>query len=180
MINLGFDIWNPFLQEAAGYFFCLEDRALLCRRCDVAVHTANRLVSKHQRFLLTGVKVGLEAQITEPEPGGSSLSSEKTHSHSDEKSPGSNPPSAPKKTALVTIDQTSESPHVQGGNDSSSLKQPLGGSTSGGISQWQLDEFLELGDYGQNCDFMSQSSSKVQSVHMHFPFGRLSHDDSLA
>lgn len=48
-------------QEAAGYFFCLEDRALLCRKCDVAIHTVNSLVSSHQRFLLTGVKVGLEA-----------------------------------------------------------------------------------------------------------------------
>lgn len=48
------------MQEASGYFFCLEDRALLCRNCDVAVHTANSLVSAHQRFLLTGVQVGLD------------------------------------------------------------------------------------------------------------------------
>ncbi|CAN0925413.1 B-box zinc finger protein 22 [Linum grandiflorum] len=40
----------------AGLFFCLEDRALLCRKCDVAIHTANEHVSVHQRFLLTGVK----------------------------------------------------------------------------------------------------------------------------
>ncbi|KAL0311358.1 UNVERIFIED_CONTAM: B-box zinc finger protein 22 [Sesamum angustifolium] len=37
-------------QETVGYFFCLEDRALLCRKCDVAIHTANSLVSGHQRF----------------------------------------------------------------------------------------------------------------------------------
>uniref|UniRef100_A0ACD5ZTB3 Uncharacterized protein n=1 Tax=Avena sativa TaxID=4498 RepID=A0ACD5ZTB3_AVESA len=47
-------------QEASGYFFCLEDRALLCRDCDVAIHTVNSFVSAHQRFLLTGVQVGLE------------------------------------------------------------------------------------------------------------------------
>ncbi|KAM0887193.1 hypothetical protein ACQ4PT_029210 [Festuca glaucescens] len=47
-------------QEASGYFFCLEDRALLCRDCDVAIHTVNSFVSVHQRFLLTGVQVGLE------------------------------------------------------------------------------------------------------------------------
>ncbi|KAI9177826.1 hypothetical protein LWI28_019743 [Acer negundo] len=46
--------------QSVGYFFCLEDRALLCRKCDVAIHTANSYVSGHQRFLLTGVKVGLE------------------------------------------------------------------------------------------------------------------------
>nr|DAD48152.1 TPA_asm: hypothetical protein HUJ06_018089 [Nelumbo nucifera] len=49
-------------QETVGYFFCLEDRALLCRKCDVAIHTANNYVSGHQRFLLTGVKVGLESE----------------------------------------------------------------------------------------------------------------------
>ncbi|KAK9152529.1 hypothetical protein Sjap_000009 [Stephania japonica] len=42
--------------ETVGYFFCLEDRALLCRKCDVAIHTVNSYVSGHQRFLLTGVK----------------------------------------------------------------------------------------------------------------------------
>ncbi|XP_062233597.1 B-box zinc finger protein 22-like [Phragmites australis] len=47
-------------QEASGYFFCLEDRALLCRDCDVAIHTVNSFVSAHQRFLLTGVQVGLD------------------------------------------------------------------------------------------------------------------------
>ncbi|KAJ6776171.1 B-BOX ZINC FINGER PROTEIN 18 [Salix koriyanagi] len=57
-------------QEAAGFFFCLEDRALLCRKCDVAIHTANTHTSAHQRFLLTGVKVGLEPT----DPGASSSS----------------------------------------------------------------------------------------------------------
>uniref|UniRef100_A0A0E0DX30 Coenzyme Q3, methyltransferase n=1 Tax=Oryza meridionalis TaxID=40149 RepID=A0A0E0DX30_9ORYZ len=47
-------------QEASGYFFCLEDRALLCRDCDVSIHTVNSFVSVHQRFLLTGVQVGLD------------------------------------------------------------------------------------------------------------------------
>ncbi|CAN6458219.1 unnamed protein product [Victoria cruziana] len=46
-------------QEKAGYFFCLEDRALLCRQCDVCIHTATAYVATHQRFLVTGVKVGL-------------------------------------------------------------------------------------------------------------------------
>lgn len=45
-------------QEKTGYFFCLEDRALLCRPCDVAVHTAGANVSSHRRFLITGVRVG--------------------------------------------------------------------------------------------------------------------------
>ncbi|XP_035834560.1 B-box zinc finger protein 22 isoform X2 [Helianthus annuus] len=49
-------------QEPDGYFFCLEDRALLCRKCDAAIHKVNALVSSHQRFLLTGVKIGVETE----------------------------------------------------------------------------------------------------------------------
>lgn len=48
-------------QDKSGYFFCLEDRALLCRECDVSIHSANTLSSKHQRFLLPGTRVALEA-----------------------------------------------------------------------------------------------------------------------
>lgn len=62
----------PALQEAHAYFFCVEDRALLCRACDMAVHTANAFVSAHRRFLLTGVQVGLQpaaaAQDADPHP----------------------------------------------------------------------------------------------------------------
>nr|CAB3459861.1 unnamed protein product [Digitaria exilis] len=54
-------------QECDAYFFCLEDRALLCRSCDVAVHTANAFVSAHRRFLLTGVQVGQELEDPAPE-----------------------------------------------------------------------------------------------------------------
>uniref|UniRef100_A0A0E0MKN7 B box-type domain-containing protein n=1 Tax=Oryza punctata TaxID=4537 RepID=A0A0E0MKN7_ORYPU len=45
-------------QEKTGYFFCLEDRALLCRSCDVAVHTATTPAAAHRRFLITGVRIG--------------------------------------------------------------------------------------------------------------------------
>ncbi|XP_052154610.1 B-box zinc finger protein 22-like [Oryza glaberrima] len=55
-------------QESHAYFFCLEDRALLCRSCDVAVHTANAFVSAHRRFLLTGVQVGQEQDEHSPDP----------------------------------------------------------------------------------------------------------------
>ncbi|MQM06655.1 hypothetical protein Taro_039484 [Colocasia esculenta] len=50
--------------EASGYFFCLEDRALLCRKCDISIHSMNSFVSAHQRFLLTGVRV--EHEPSEP------------------------------------------------------------------------------------------------------------------
>lgn len=149
------------MQETVGYFFCLEDRALLCRKCDVAIHTANSLVSGHQRFLLTGVKVGLEA--TEK---GSQSSSGKTHTT--ENISELEPRSLPKKTntPVSSSSQYSKSLPVQASIDGefSMSKSPLaGGSYTGNISQWQLDEFIGLGDFTQNYNFMDNGSSKADS-----------------
>lgn len=44
-------------QERRAFLFCQEDRAILCRECDVPIHTANEYTQKHNRFLLTGVKL---------------------------------------------------------------------------------------------------------------------------
>ncbi|KFK32009.1 hypothetical protein AALP_AA6G188100 [Arabis alpina] len=46
-------------QERKGYFFCLEDRALLCNECDGAIHACNT----HQRFLLSGVQASDQSLI---------------------------------------------------------------------------------------------------------------------
>ncbi|KAL5985810.1 hypothetical protein ACLOJK_027797 [Asimina triloba] len=43
--------------ERRAFLFCREDRAILCRECDLPIHTANELTKKHNRFLLTGVKL---------------------------------------------------------------------------------------------------------------------------
>ncbi|XP_059460493.1 B-box zinc finger protein 21-like [Corylus avellana] len=44
-------------QERRAFLFCQEDRAILCRDCDIPIHTANEHTQKHNRFLLTGVKL---------------------------------------------------------------------------------------------------------------------------
>ncbi|XP_064990066.1 B-box zinc finger protein 20-like isoform X1 [Musa acuminata AAA Group] len=46
-----------FLKEKRGLLFCQEDRAILCRDCDVPIHSATALTMKHNRFLLTGLSV---------------------------------------------------------------------------------------------------------------------------
>ena len=40
---------------------CHEDRAFLCRACDVSIHSANTIVAKHSRFLFTNVALELHA-----------------------------------------------------------------------------------------------------------------------
>ncbi|KAJ4842410.1 hypothetical protein Tsubulata_039847 [Turnera subulata] len=44
-------------QEKRAFLFCQQDRAILCRDCDGPIHTANEHTQKHDRFLLTGVKL---------------------------------------------------------------------------------------------------------------------------
>lgn len=47
-------------QEKTGYFFCFEDRALLCRNCDYSIHSTNALAANHKRFLVSGIRVALQ------------------------------------------------------------------------------------------------------------------------
>ncbi|XP_052151433.1 B-box zinc finger protein 20-like isoform X1 [Oryza glaberrima] len=55
------------LQEKRGFLFCKEDRAILCRECDIAVHTTSELTRRHGRFLLTGVRLS-SAPMDSPAP----------------------------------------------------------------------------------------------------------------
>ncbi|CAH8344576.1 unnamed protein product [Eruca vesicaria subsp. sativa] len=43
--------------ERRALLFCQEDRAILCRECDIPIHQANEHTKKHNRFLLTGIKL---------------------------------------------------------------------------------------------------------------------------
>lgn len=58
-------------QEGRAFVFCQQDRAILCRDCDVSIHTANDHTKNHNRFLLTGIKVtgfnGCDA-VADPKP----------------------------------------------------------------------------------------------------------------
>lgn len=146
-------VFNYTLQETVGYFFCLEDRALLCRKCDVAIHTANSFVCSHQRFLLTGVKVGLEPT----EPGGSSSSGK---SVSGVKRSETKSHSVSRRENLSSL--AGLPGHVGGVQDFVPSKVSFsGGSVAGSIPQWHIDEFIGLTDFSQNYEFMGNGSSKV-------------------
>ncbi|XP_022725154.1 B-box zinc finger protein 20-like [Durio zibethinus] len=44
-------------QERRAFLFCQADRAILCRECDLPLHGDNEHTQKHNRFLLTGIKL---------------------------------------------------------------------------------------------------------------------------
>lgn len=147
-------------QEAVGYFFCLEDRALLCRKCDVAIHTANTFVSAHKRFLLTGVKVGLESA----ELGGSSSS---VKSPSVKKISETESRSLTRNGTPVSLDgqYTKVLPVQVGGvGDFEPTKLPLSGESAGGsFPPWQLDEYLGLTGFNQTFGYLDGDSCKADS-----------------
>lgn len=149
-------------QETVGYFFCLEDRALLCRKCDVAIHTVNNLVSSHQRFLLTGVKVGLEAA-----ENGASLSPGKSNSGEKITEPEKLRSVPARDVPVSATSQFNKVVPVQptavvGDCVPSKLPFASGGSFESN-QQWQFDDFLALTDFNQNYDYLDNGSSKADS-----------------
>lgn len=62
-------------QEKKAFLFCKEDRAILCRECDIPIHKTNEHTQSHNRFLLTGVKLSASS-TTYPTTPRSSNSSE--------------------------------------------------------------------------------------------------------
>ncbi|GMI91303.1 B BOX 21, B-box domain protein 21, long hypocotyl under shade, salt tolerance homolog2 [Hibiscus trionum] len=50
-------------QVKRAFLFCQQDRAIVCRDCDVPIHAANELTQKHDRFLLTGVKLSATSSL---------------------------------------------------------------------------------------------------------------------
>lgn len=43
--------------------FCQQDRAILCNDCDASIHAVNEHTRKHDRFLLTGVKLSAKSCV---------------------------------------------------------------------------------------------------------------------
>ncbi|KAL4589007.1 hypothetical protein LXL04_001908 [Taraxacum kok-saghyz] len=139
-------------QESDGYFFCLEDRALLCRKCDVAIHTVNSAVSSHQRFLLTGVKMGHET-------------SDLVSSSSVKFPPYEKTPQTPESICLPTcvpMSTNTQYDKVLPG-DFSSPKLSYGGGSTDSIQQWQFDDFFGLTDINQNYNYLDDSSKADSS-----------------
>ncbi|PKA64622.1 putative salt tolerance-like protein [Apostasia shenzhenica] len=145
-------------QDASGYFFCLEDRALLCRNCDVAVHTVNPCVSAHQRFLLTGIQVGLDSTVP-----ALSESKEQSAKGASERSPK---PSKSNPSPISYSGEVNEafSSQVNKEGSTGTLRAFFGGvSMAGTVTDWTLDEFFRFTDFSQNYGYTDNGSSKADS-----------------
>ncbi|XP_042507557.1 B-box zinc finger protein 20-like [Macadamia integrifolia] len=139
-------------QEKRALLFCREDRAILCRDCDLPIHMANEHTIKHHRFLLTGVKLS-SSPASAPLPSNGDCDTD-TPTH--EVSPSSQIPmkkkpdsvSDPPPSMIVHSNATSTIPSTSKVVDDFSASQ--GGSTSS-ISEyliemlpgWKVDDLLE-------------------------------------
>ncbi|XP_076948653.1 B-box zinc finger protein 21-like [Bidens hawaiensis] len=54
-------------QDKKAFLFCQQDRAILCKDCDLAIHKVNQHTLNHNRFLLTGVKVSPTSSVYSPQ-----------------------------------------------------------------------------------------------------------------
>lgn len=127
-------------QERRAVLFCQEDRAILCRECDLPIHKVNEHTQKHNRFLLTGVKLcGPSLYATSSSTGNCdaniNTTSNRNHQNSNEilSSPSV-------ETASATTAYNFEENHVSdnGSISTSSISEYL--ET---VPGWCIDDFLD-------------------------------------
>ncbi|XP_062219571.1 B-box zinc finger protein 24-like [Phragmites australis] len=121
-------------QEKAAFIFCVEDRALFCRDCDEPIHVPGTLSGNHQRYLATGIRVGLGSVSTcnGADSGG-------THD--------ADHPAPPKATVEQTPSQTTASAPVQ------QVPSPPEFLPQG----WAVDELLQFSDYESGDKLQKES-----------------------
>lgn len=120
------------MQERRALLFCKEDRAILCKECDLHIHKANEHTKKHNRFLLTGVQLSSVV---------ASYNYQTSSSSSPTGSAASNYKSCTSSSGILKSSSTVEStPNFQEGSVStSSISEYLIETLPG----WHVEDFLE-------------------------------------
>ena len=121
-------------QEKRAFLFCQQDRAILCRDCDLPIHTANELTQKHNRFLLTGIKLSATSALYSSATSAADSAPDRKSQPSIKKAPESVPPviSHPPSTTKSSSPTTA----INKGRDASLTSE--GGSTSS-ISEYLIE-----------------------------------------
>ncbi|PWA76692.1 Zinc finger, B-box [Artemisia annua] len=127
-------------QDKRAFFFCKEDRAILCRQCDMSIHGANEHTQYHNRFLLAGVQLSASSSCYD-----SSCSSDSNVSSEIDS----------QKCFKVSKDQNTRATNnstSMNGNSSNGVSQEEGVSMETSsfseylmetLPEWHFDEFLD-------------------------------------
>ncbi|PWA55282.1 Zinc finger, B-box [Artemisia annua] len=120
-------------QEKKGLLFCQQDRAILCKDCDVAIHKVNEHTMNHNRFLHSGVKLSQATLLPTIET--SVVPDQKPKSGGQERvsAPILNQKSQKTATSISTVPKYSLS------NNSSSISEYLIETIPG----WHVEDFLD-------------------------------------
>jgi hypothetical protein len=176
-------------QEKSGFFFCVEDRALLCRDCDLSIHSANSFSSSHKRFLIPGIRVALKAltvqevaEATPEERPQSSVPSSKmistpsrmnpvmsVRSPSNVQPPLSTPSYQPVTQSKTQGGYVSKVGEIMGtslsagpqGSPGILRKNSITDSLTEPASNWRVDELLNLTDLAEDWNAANMGSSKA-------------------
>ncbi|CAI0437861.1 unnamed protein product [Linum tenue] len=132
--------------ERRAFLFCREDRAILCRECDVPIHAANELTGNHSRFLLTGVKLSAFSAQHDPAAGNAASCGAKRNRASPPP-----PPAVPRNNNEFYY--CGNNNNWEGGSPASYSSCSGGDTTTGSASSiseylenlpgWRVDDFLD-------------------------------------
>ncbi|RZB70160.1 B-box zinc finger protein 21 isoform A [Glycine soja] len=122
-------------QERRAFTFCQQDRAILCKECDVSIHSANEHTLKHDRFLLTGVKLAASAMLRSSQTTSDSNSTPSLLNVSHQTTP------LPSSTTTTTTNNNNNKVAVEGtgSTSASSISEYLIETLPG----WQVEDFLD-------------------------------------
>ena len=140
------------MQEKIGCFFCLEDRALLCKNCDVSTHSTNSHVSSHRRFIISGIKVALQSATNNYRTG----CNNRTY-----------PLSMPSSNSSSINFQTDREKRLETTTEFASTSSDMVAMFSGEThlaagAEWTLDEIFGRDDFDYN-EFSDKGQSRISS-----------------
>ncbi|KAJ4837397.1 hypothetical protein Tsubulata_047941 [Turnera subulata] len=133
-------------QERRAFLFCKEDRAILCRECDIGIHKANEYTQNHNRFLLTGVKLSAS----------SSLYPTSSSSNSCEATNRRNQPSMKRPNSVSSEMFSSPSVEIPSPSPAYNVDDSFG-IDSGSVSTSSISEYLETVPGWHVDDFLDPS-----------------------
>lgn len=122
--------------------FCQQDRAILCRECDVPIHSANEHTQKHSRFLFTGVKLSATSAVYTSSSDSATVTDLKSQINNKSivsAASISNPPSIPKILATTTKNCGNLLPN-DGVGSTSSISEYLTETLPG----WHVEDLLDF------------------------------------
>ncbi|XP_055811550.1 B-box zinc finger protein 21-like [Solanum dulcamara] len=174
-------------QERRGFLFCQQDRAIMCRECDLPIHKANEHTQKHNRYLLTGIKLSANSALySSPSKSQSAISSvDSSVSNLKSQNPISKPVvTSNTKGAAAAVESVKVVKEKVGGcNNNGQLMNAVGGNNlTSSISEYlemlpgcHVEDFLDCSTtngYSENIgdeDMLSFWDTDLESQLSSFP-----------